>query len=103
MENNLRCNGCGLKLQTDNKNKLGYIPNSALENDQLLCQRCFQLRHYNKNTSVSITSDDFLELVSSIHDQKGIVVHIIDIFDVDGTLLKSLPRIVGNKPIYLVA
>src|SRR5699024_10323934 len=58
---------------------------------------------YNKNVTVDVSSDDFLKMVSSIHEEEGIVVHLIDIFDVDGTLLKNLRRIVGNKKIYLVA
>lgn len=103
MEINLQCGGCGALLQTKDKTAIGYVPTSALDHDPILCQRCFQLRHYNKNVTVSVTSDDFLKMVSSIHEQKGIVIHLIDIFDVDGTLLRNIRRIVGNKPIYLVA
>jgi len=103
MKTKLRCDGCGVELQTENEDELGYIPKSALDREHVLCKRCFQLRHYNKNVTVSLTSDDFLQMVSSIHDEKGIVVHLIDIFDVDGTLLKNLRRIVGDKKIYLVA
>src|SRR5690625_1944864 len=103
MTMNLHCDGCGVKLQTKHEDDLGYIPKSALERDQLLCQRCFQLRHYNKHTTVSLTSNDFLKMISSIYDKSGIVVHLIDLFDVEGTLLKNLHRIVGNKKIILVA
>lgn len=103
MKTSLHCNGCGIELQTENEHELGYIPKSAFNREYLLCQRCFQLRHYNKNVTVSLTSNDFLKMVSTIHDKDGIVVHLIDIFDVDGTLLKNLRRIVGNKQIYLVA
>lgn len=103
MGNKIQCQGCGVPLQTDDEAELGYIPNSALQREQLLCQRCFQLRHYNKNETVPLTSDDFLHLVSTIRNKDGLVVHLIDIFDVEGTLLKSLPRIVGEKPVLLVA
>src|SRR5699024_4015017 len=103
MTMNPRCDGCGVVLQTEDEQALGYIPNSALEREHVLCKRCFQLRHYNKNVTVDVSSDDFLKIVSSIHEEEGTVVHLIDIFDVDGTLLKNLRRIVGNKKIYLVA
>lgn len=102
MESNLCCTGCGVPLQSENENEIGYIPKSALENKQLLCRRCFKLRHYNTNETVSLESDDFLEMVSSIRETDSLVVHVIDLFDVDGTLLKSLPRIVGDNPIVLV-
>lgn len=103
MKTNLECSGCGVTLQTENVQELGFIPKSALEREQLLCQRCFQIRHYNKNVTVDLTSDDFLKMISSIHDEEGIVVHLIDIFDVDGTLLPNLQRVVGDKKVYLVA
>lgn len=103
MKTDLICSGCGVTLQTENEAEVGYIPKSALDREPLLCKRCFQLRHYNKNVTVSIDSDDFLKMVSSIYDQEGIVVHLIDIFDVNGTLLSNLRRIVGDKKVFLVA
>lgn len=100
--NELHCLGCGVKIQTENKNALGYAPASSLKNEEVLCQRCFQLRHYNKNITVSLDSDDFLQLVSTIRDTDSLIIHLIDIFDVDGTMLKNLKRIVGNNPVLLV-
>lgn len=102
MGNDLLCGGCGVELQTERKEDLGYIPKSSIEKDNLLCQRCFQLRHYNKNVTVPLDSDDYLKMVSTISKTESLVVHLIDIFDVDGTLLKNLPRIVGNNPVILV-
>src|SRR5690625_4922789 len=102
MKSNMTCEGCGGKLQTDDAEEIGYIPKTALDKHNLLCQRCFQLRHYNKNVPVSVESDAYLELVSTIRQTDSLVVHLIDIFDVEGTLLKGLPRIVGNNPILLV-
>lgn len=103
MKIDIRCDGCGVELQTEHEQALGYIPKSALDREHILCKRCFQLRHYNKNVTVDISSDDFLKMVSSIHNKDGVVVHLVDLFDVDGTLLKNLQRIVGNKKVYLVA
>ncbi|MEN2765917.1 ribosome biogenesis GTPase YqeH [Ornithinibacillus xuwenensis] len=96
------CVGCGVEIQTEDPKGLGYTPKSSLEKDNILCKRCFRLKHYNEIQDVSIHDDDFLKMVSSIRDKNGLVVHIIDIFDVNGTMIKSLPRIVGNNPILLV-
>lgn len=96
------CGGCGIALQTKDKDALGFVPASSIENEDVLCKRCFQLKHYNKHIPVSLTDDDFLSMVSSISESKGLVVHLIDLFDVNGTLISSLPRIVGNNPIILV-
>lgn len=102
MDNNVICEGCGAILQTEEDKEIGYVPKSSLQKSNLLCKRCFQLRHYNKHEAVSLDSDDFLDLVSKIRDTDSLIIHLIDIFDVDGTLLKSLPRIVGTNPIILV-
>ncbi|WP_099158574.1 ribosome biogenesis GTPase YqeH [Virgibacillus ndiopensis] len=99
---NINCQGCGVQIQTSKPKELGYTPSSALTKETVLCQRCFRLKHYNEIQAVSVTDDDFLETVSEIRDTNSLVVHIIDIFDVSGSLVKSLPRITGNNPILLV-
>jgi len=96
------CQGCGSVIQTEHPNEAGYAPVSALEKDVILCKRCFRLKHYNEIQDVAITDADFLKMVSSIRDRNGLIVHIIDVFDVDGTLLSNLPRITGDNPIILV-
>lgn len=96
------CEGCGVRIQTENENGIGYTPAQALNREHVLCKRCFRMKHYNETQDVPMTSDDFLKMVSTIRDSKGLVVHMVDIFDVHGTLIKSLPRITGNNPILLV-
>lgn len=102
MEEKLYCQGCGVEMQTTAPNETGYAPASSLTKEDAMCQRCFRLKHYNEIQDVSITDDDFLKMVSSIGDTSGLIVHIIDIFDVNGSLIRSLPRIIGNNPIILV-
>ncbi|MEC5422185.1 ribosome biogenesis GTPase YqeH [Virgibacillus sp. C22-A2] len=96
------CQGCGVLIQTSDPDATGYTPKTSLEKENILCKRCFRLKHYNEIQDVSYTDDDFLKMVSNIRGENGLVVHVIDIFDVNGTLIKSLPRIVGDKPIILV-
>lgn len=96
------CQGCGALIQSTNPDEVGYTPKSTLNKESVLCKRCFRLKHYNEIQDVSMTDDDFLTMVSQIRDTDGLVVHVIDIFDVNGSMIKSLPRIIGNKSILLV-
>ncbi|MFU0791398.1 ribosome biogenesis GTPase YqeH [Virgibacillus proomii] len=96
------CQGCGVLIQTTDRSEPGYTPPSSLTKEDVLCQRCFRLKHYNEIQDVSLTDRDFLKMVGTIRNARGLVVHIVDIFDVDGTLISSLSRIVGDKPILLV-
>lgn len=102
MNNELYCGGCGVKIQSEHKDDLGYVPKSALSNEDILCRRCFRLKHYNENVTVSLTDDDFLKMINDIRSKQGLIVHIVDLFDVDGTFIQSLQRYVGNNPILLV-
>src|SRR5699024_10057383 len=99
----IKCQGCGAFIQTSNPDEAGYTPESALDRDIILCKRCFRLKHYNDIQDVSMTDDDFLAMVSQIRDKKGLVVHLVDIFNVDGTIIEGLSRIVGDKPVILAA
>src|SRR5690625_1759646 len=96
------CQGCGALLQSEDETKPGYVPSSSLHKEDVLCRRCFRLKHYNETEEVTIADDDFLKMVSSIRNARGLIVHVIDIFDVSGSMIPSLPRIVGNHPIILV-
>lgn len=102
----LRCIGCGAIIQTDHPDELGYTPKSALEKGQqtgeLYCQRCFRLRHYNEIAPVSLTDDDFLNLLNQIRDAKALIVYVMDIFDFNGSLIPGLHRFVGDNPVLLV-
>lgn len=102
MAGNLSCIGCGVELQSENEEILGFIPSSSLENENPLCKRCFNLRYHNKNSAVPLDDDDYLKMVSSIQQTKSLVVHLIDVFDANGTLISSLPRIIGDNPVLLV-
>ncbi|MFD1126101.1 ribosome biogenesis GTPase YqeH [Lentilactobacillus raoultii] len=102
----VHCIGCGAKVQTNDKNALGYTPQSALEkglkSGEVYCQRCFRLRHYNEIAPVSLSDDDFLKLLTSISETDSLIVYVIDIFDVNGSLIPGLHRFVGHNPVLLV-
>lgn len=97
------CKGCGAHIQTTDSNAIGYAPESALERTEVLCKRCFRLKHYNELTDVSMTDDDYLKMVHQIHQKTGLIVHVVDLFDLNGTLFDSLNRIAGSNPVLVVA
>lgn len=102
----LRCIGCGSVIQSSDPNKLGYTPKAAVQkglaNHELYCQRCFRLRHYNQIAPVSLTDDDFLQLLNQIRDANALIVYVVDVFDFNGSIIPGLHRFVGNNPVLLV-
>ncbi|MBS4191376.1 ribosome biogenesis GTPase YqeH [Bacillus sp. FJAT-49705] len=96
------CIGCGVKIQTEDPALIGYAPQSALLKDDIICQRCFRLKHYNEVQDVNLTDDDFLKILNEIGKSDSLIVKIVDIFDFNGSWLPGLHRFVGNNKILLV-
>lgn len=101
-ETAVSCAGCGVRLQTRNAEEAGYIPENAVQRDPVICQRCFRIRHYNEAASVAVDQDDFLKLLGSIGTTDSLVIHIVDLYDFEGSLISGLQRFVGNNPVLLV-
>ncbi|WP_339063810.1 ribosome biogenesis GTPase YqeH [Tepidibacillus marianensis] len=97
------CEGCGVELQTADKNKAGYIPSSALEKENLICQRCFRIKNYNEVIPIQMDENEFLKILNSIGETNSYVVQIVDLFDIDGTLIFGLPRFIGKNPYIILA
>lgn len=96
------CIGCGVAIQTEDKDQLGYAPAASLLKEDVICQRCFRLKNYNEIQDVSLTEDDFLNILHSIGETDSLIVKVVDIFDFNGSWINGLSRIVGGNPILLV-
>ena len=68
------CYGCGVKLQTTDKEKLGYIPLSK-ENDAKYCMRCFRMMNYGEN-KVTNTPKDVKEIIKA--NSNDIIDRVVD-------------------------
>lgn len=108
MDEEIKCIGCGSTLQSEDSNKSGYLPKSALEkamkneDSDVYCQRCFRLRHYNEIMPVEENNDDFLALLNSIGEKNALVVNVVDLFDFSNSLIPALKRFIGGNEYVLV-
>lgn len=96
-----QCIGCGAGIQTDSPDAPGYLPKSAFEKGQdtgdFYCQRCFRLRHYNELQDVNISDDVFLKKLGQIAEDDALVINLVDLFDVEGSVIRGLQRFIGNQ------
>ena len=102
MSEKIRCFGCGAIIQSEDEKKIGFIPKNALNNEKVLCKRCFRLKNYHELQKTNLTSDDFLNILQKIGDQNCLVVYLIDLFDYNGSLINGLPRHLNNNDILVV-
>ena len=96
------CTGCGIQIQTENKEELGYAPPSALKREVIICQRCYRLKHYNEVQDVSLTDDDFYKILNTVSEKNALIVKIVDVFDFTGSWLPGLHRFAGKNDVFLV-
>lgn len=102
MNEQIKCSGCGVVVQSEDRAKIGFVPKQALQRETVICQRCFRLKHYNEIQDVSLTEDDFLKILHSIGQQDALIVKIVDIFDFNGSWISGIQRFVGKNNILLV-
>lgn len=103
MTEELRCFGCGAIIQSENENKIGFVPKNASDKEHVLCRRCFRMKNYHELQETVLTSDDFLRILQTIGEKDCLVVYLIDVFDFNGSLIQGLNRHVNNNDILVVA
>jgi len=96
------CTGCGHALQLEHPELPGFAPKSALEKEMPLCRRCFRIRHYGEFTHVAVSDDTYAKQVSRIKDEPGLVLYVLDVFDLEGSLVHKLSRFVANSRVVLI-
>lgn len=108
LDNKIYCIGCGAEIQSENQNKQGYLPKSVVEKsideNNLVCKRCFRLKNYNEVSDVELGAEDFYKLIKTLSKKDGLIVKVVDIFDFSGSWIEDVIDIVGNnRDILLVA
>ena len=99
----IRCIGCGATIQSTDVNKPGYVPASKLTSEDIVCRRCFRLKNYNEVIPVSITKDDYFRIISKIGNKNSLIVMVIDIFDIEGSLIPQIARLTNFNDLIIIA
>jgi len=102
----MKCEGCGIEIQMEDPKKPGYIPENVLKekmenNQSLVCQRCFKLKHYNYLLPITINSDFSHEIDTILKDFKT-VLWVVDVIDFEGTFRKEIAEKINGKNIFLI-
>ena len=76
------CIGCGVELQTDDKNKIGYTTSK----EKKLCERCFRIRNYGEYKTITKENDEFINILKNINKTKDLVLLVLDIYNLNENL-----------------
>jgi len=102
----MKCEGCGVEIQTKDPQRPGYIPENVLKekiekNESVVCQRCFKLKHYNYLLPITINSDFSHEIDKVLKDFET-VLWVVDAIDFEGTFRKEIAEKIKDKNIFLI-
>ncbi|WP_436664306.1 ribosome biogenesis GTPase YqeH [Alicyclobacillus acidoterrestris] len=96
------CVGCGSPLQSQDEQAPGFVPSSAMGKENVLCRRCFRIRNYGEFLPVQVSEREYQAQVAQIFDNPGLVLYVIDVFDLAGSLVPNLARFVMNSDVVVV-
>lgn len=83
-----KCRGCGIILQENDKNGLGYTTNK----NSLLCERCFRIRHYGEYKNVCLDNLDYEKIIKRIPTD-SLVLYVTDILSLDLSFVDSFSKV----------
>lgn len=98
----IRCYGCGAIIQNEDRKKIGYVPKNNID-EEVLCQRCFKLRHYHELSEAHLSKDDYFKILQTIGEKDCLVIYIIDLFDFEASLIPGLNRHIGGNDLFVLA
>ena len=87
-----KCIGCGVKLQTNNNEILGYTTNL----DNKLCERCFRITNYNDYKFVIKDNNDYINIFKDINKTDDLVVLVVDLFNIS-KYLNDISKYIDNN------
>lgn len=86
-----KCTGCGMELQFEDEKKEGYVPEEKfITEGDLLCQRCFKIKNYGKNSVNNFKSEDYSKEVLNSVKKSDIILPIFDIIDFEGSFTEEI-------------
>ncbi len=98
----LHCIGCGGQLQNTDKDKPFYTPKPLDQDKDLYCMRCYKMRHYGEIIPSYLTKEDYHTMISTI-PKGATLLKVIDIFDIEGSILPQITNIVQSDHLLIAA
>lgn len=92
------CIGCGVELQNEEKDNIGYTPKLDAE----YCQRCFRIQHYDDVTISMKEGIDPSLVLQKIASYDALILWVVDVYDFEANLVPGLNRHLMNKDIVMV-
>lgn len=90
-----KCIGCGITLQSEDSNKLGFIKKEKI-NDSKYCKRCFRMMNYNEVNMVTLPKDQN-KILDSVNKTNNYVFFLCDLFNLNKEIIETFKKIKNKK------
>lgn len=91
-----KCLGCGVRLQYEDKNKIGYTP----KEDAKYCLRCFKLTNYHENIkNNNVIKDE--DILAKINKKNKFTFFLTDILNLNNKVIALYNKITNKKVLVL--
>lgn len=99
-----KCIGCGIELQNEDINRLGYVPLAIMieKGGNVYCKRCHNLRHYNKENKyedLKHLNQSLFVKIKHLFKKDVLVILLIDVLDIYGGFIPNLDQYIGRNPV----
>jgi len=88
------CYGCGLKLQSEFSDKLGFIPQN--KSDASYCQRCFKIINYGEN-KINNVPKETKKIIKEINNDDKFVIFLTDFLSLNAEVIDIFKSIKKDK------
>lgn len=89
------CFGCGVKLQSEMPNNIGYIPETKYK-DSSYCQRCYKIIHYGIN-AINDTPKEINNIIKAINLDNKFVIFLTDFLSINSKIIDIFNKIKREK------
>ena len=84
-----KCIGCGINLQTKDKNIEGYVDDINKE----ICERCFKLKHYGEYSEVTLDNKDYQNILDNIPSD-SLVVYLTSVLNLNLEYIENFNNVI---------
>jgi len=95
-----KCLGCGAVLQSEDKNKIGYINKDKIDLANY-CERCFRLVNYGEFKKIDTDGSEYIEIYKNINKTDDLVLFLVDIFNINSSI-DMINKYINNKIILVL-
>ena len=95
-----KCLGCGSILQSEDKEKIGYIKEDKLQSANY-CERCFKLINYGEFKTVNTSGEEYIDIYKNINKTDDLVLFLVDIFNINKSI-DMINKYINNKIILVI-